>query len=223
MRDSLLPHLPLGGLFRELSQSVKAFIREEVQLAMSEMSEKISCYGRNATSVAVGGAVAYAGLIVFLGGVGILVGWAIGKTHLDPALANFIGLGVVGLLIVSIGATLVLKGLKAFSSSSLTPRRTIETIKHLKGNNAVELPQPVQIKKKTFPKPSPDELKANVLAREEHINATIGEIAYRASPARLKDRADARVRLHPYSWSAAALGSGLVASLLAVRKLTRKL
>lgn len=219
----MLPHLPFGGLFRELSQSVKALIREELKLATSEMSEKISCYGRNATSVAIGGAVAYAGLIVFLGGVGILVGWAIHKTHLDPALANFIGLGAVGLLIVLIGAVLVLKGLKAFSTSSLAPRRTIETIKYLKGSNAVERPQPIQIKKISTPKRSPDELKADVLAREEHINATIGEIAHRASPARLKDRADVRVRSHPYSWSVAALGSGLVASLLAARKLTRKL
>ncbi len=217
----MLPHLPLGGLFRELSQSVKALVREELQLATSEMSEKVSSYTRNATNVAIGGAVAYAGLIVLLGGVGILVGWAIHKTHLDPALANFIGLGGVGLLIVLIGAALILKGLKAFSTTSLAPRRTIETIKHLNGTDTLE-PQPVQIKRKTTPKHSPDELKANVLATEEHINATLGEIAYRASPARLKDRADADIRLHPYTWSVAALGSGLVASLLAVRRLTHR-
>lgn len=217
MRDSLLPRLPLSGLFRELSQSAKALIREELQLAKSEMSEKVSLYGRNATSVAIGGAVAYAGLIVLLGGVGILVGWAFHKTHLDPALANVIGLGGVGLAVVLVGAAMVLKGIKAFSTSSIAPRRTIETIKHLNGADATEQPKPVKIKRET-PKRSPDELKNEVLATEDHIGATLGEIAYRANPARLKDRANEDIRIHPYTWSVAALGSGLVTSLLLLRR-----
>jgi hypothetical protein len=183
------------------------------------MSEKISCYSRNATSVAVGGAVAYAGLIVLLGGVGILVGWAFRRAHLDPAVANFIGLGGVGLVVVLIGAVLVLKGLKAFSKDSLAPRRTIETIKHLTGADAIEQPKTVKSKREA-PKYSPDQLKAEVLATEEHIGATLGEIAYRTSPIRLKDRANADIRTHPYTWSVAALGSGMVASLLLLRRLS---
>jgi hypothetical protein len=221
MRDSMLPHLPFSGLFRELSQSIKAFVREELQLAKSEMAEKVSCYGRNATSVAIGGAVAYAGLIVLLGGVGILIGWAFHKTNLDPALANCIGLGLVGLVVVLVGAAMVLKGLKAFSTGSLAPKRTIATIKHLTGADALEQPEPVKIKREV-PKRSPEELKKNVLATGDHIGATLGEIAYRASPARLKDRADEDIRVHPYTWSVAALGSGLVTSLLLFRKLSHR-
>jgi hypothetical protein len=222
MRDSLLPHLPLGGLFRELSQSVKAFIREELQLAKSEMSEKVSCYGRNATSVAIGGAVAYAGLIVLLGGVGILVGWAFRHTHLDPALANVIGLGGVGLVVVLVGAALVLKGIKAFSSNSLAPQRTIETIKHLKVKDTIVQPKAIPITRATPANRPADELKEKVLATEDHIGATLGEIAYRTSPARLKDRTDADIRTHPYTWSLAALGGGLVTSLLVFRRLIHK-
>ena len=219
MKDSLLPHLPFSGLFRELSQSVKAFVREELQLAKSEISEKISCYGRNATSVAIGGAVAYAGLIVLLGGVGILVGWAFRQAHVDPVLAIFIGLGLVGLVVVLIGAALVLKGIKAFSTNSIAPRRTIETIKHLTVKDTIEEPRAIPILRGTTANRPADELKAKVLATEDHINATIGEIAYRASPGRLRDRADADIRTHPYTWSLAALGGGLVTSLLVIRRL----
>lgn len=219
MRDSLLPRLPLGGLFRELSDSAKALVREELQLAKSEVSEKVSIYSRNATSLAIGGAVAYAGLIVLLGGVGILIGWAFHKTRLDPALANVIGLGGVGLLVVLVGAAMVLKGIKAFSTNSIAPQRTIETIKHLKGADATEQLKPVKIKREVR---SPDELKREVLATEDHIGATLGEIAYRASPARLKNRANADIRTHPYTWSMAALGSGLVTSLLVIRRLSHR-
>lgn len=221
MRDSLLPHLPFSGLIRELSQSVKTFIREEIKLATSEISEKISSYGRNATSVAIGGAVAYAGLIVLLGGIGFLVGWAFSKAHLDPVLANAIGLGGVGLVVVLIGAVLVLKGIKALSTSSIAPRRTIETIKHLKVKDTIDEPRAIPITRRTSTNLPADELKAKVLATEDHIGATIGEIAYRTSPARLKNRADADIRTHPYTWGLAALGSGLVTSLLFLRKSRR--
>ncbi len=222
MNGSLLSYLPLSGLIRELSHSAKTFIREELQLAKSEMKEKVSCYGRNATSVAIGGAVAYAGFIVLLGGVGILVGWAFRKTDLDPALANVIGLGGVGLIVVLAGAAMILKGIKAFSNSSLAPERTIETIKHLNGTDAIEHAKPAKAKKDETPERSPDELKADVLATEDHIGATLGEIAYRTSPARLKHRANADIRAHPYTYSLAALGGGLVTSLLVIRKLSHK-
>lgn len=218
MRDSFLSYMPLPSLFRDLSRSVKTFVHEELELARTEMMEKVSCYGRNAASLAIGGAVAYAGLIVFLGGLGILVGWAIQKTNLNPALANFIGLGAVGLVVILVGAVMVLKGVKAFSTGSIAPQRTIATIKHLNGKDADGRPKP-KADTRHVPKRSPDELKAIVLATEEHIGATIDEIAYRASPARLKVRASTEIRARPYTWSLAALGGGLVTSLLLKRRL----
>jgi hypothetical protein len=219
MRDSFLAHLPLTGLFRDLSRSLKQFVREELELAKSELSEKVSCYGRNAASVAIGAAIAYAGLIVLLGGVGILVAWAVRKTNLDPALATVIGLGGIGLIVVLVGVVMVLKGLKAFSSGSLAPQRTIDTIKHLNGKDSIEHATHVmESKKEEVPKRSPDKLKEEVLATEEHIGATLDEIAYRASPVRLKRRADAGIHMHPYTWSLAALGGGLVTSMLVMRR-----
>src|SRR3954465_7853464 len=93
MRNSLFVGMPLSGLFRDLTRSVKLFVREELQLAKTEMSEKVSCYTHNATGAIIGGFVAYAGLIVLLGGLGILAGYAFQKMNLDPMLAYVIGLG----------------------------------------------------------------------------------------------------------------------------------
>ena len=40
------------GLVRELKEETQALIREEVALAKTEMSEKMSCYTKNGVSVA---------------------------------------------------------------------------------------------------------------------------------------------------------------------------
>lgn len=220
MSASVFFRRPLSGLLRDLSHSAKLLFREELELVKSEVSEKASRYGRHAAGIAVGGVVAYAGLVVLLGGVGILVGWAFKKTHLDPALANVIGLGGVGLVVVLVGAIMVLKGLKAFSKTSLAPERTLDTIKQLKGTVLTQQPRFERyVRKIEQPKRSPDELKAEVLATEKQIGTTLDEIAYRANPARIRRRADAHVRTNTYSWSLAALGGGLVTSVLLRRKL----
>ena len=76
----------------------KTFIKEEVQLAKTEISENISRMGRNAVGLVAGGFVAYAGLIVFLAGLGLLLGFAFEKLGLQPPLAAFIGFAIIGLL-----------------------------------------------------------------------------------------------------------------------------
>src|SRR5438045_6524939 len=111
---------------------------------------------------------------------------------LDPMLALVIGLGAVGLVVVLAGAAMVLKAVKAFSTGSLTPERTLETLKHLNGTDGVAHPVPKKEKKDQkheVPKRSAEDLKAEVLATEDHIGETLEEIAYRTSPARVKERA----------------------------------
>src|SRR5437667_3349010 len=91
------------GLIGDLKDETKTFVKEEIQLAKAEISEKISCMGRNAVSLAVGGFVAYAGLIIFLGGLGILLAFAFEKLGLDTALAGFIGFAIIGLVAAGVG------------------------------------------------------------------------------------------------------------------------
>jgi hypothetical protein len=217
MRNLLFAATPLKGLFHDLSGSVKVFIREEVELAKSEMSEKMSHYSHNAISLAIGAVVAYAGLIVFLGGIGVLAGFGFQKLNMDPMLASFVGLAAVGLIVIVIGAIMVLKAVKTFSNGSLAPKRTIDTLKHLRrGNGSEQLRQLGVIQKEQeqrSPKRSPDELKAHVMATEDHIGDTLQEIIDRASPAQLKERADKHFRAHPYSWVFGALGGGFISAL----------
>lgn len=219
MYNPLLSTVPLPRLFHALADEVKLFLREEAGLVKKEMTEKISCYSRNVLALAIGGFVAYAGLIVLLGGLGLFLSLAFKKMGLDPLLAQGTGLGAIGLFVILTGAAMILKGLKALSSSSLMPDRSIETIKHLKGEE--DSAHPRSTKKVEKPQQSAEELEQEVLATEDRIGETIEEIVYRTSPARAKDLAVKHIHSHPYTWSAFALGSGLVGSLLLGRKVGR--
>src|SRR3954470_19227954 len=101
------------GLVKDLSQQAKTFFKEEVHLAKAELSEKISSVAKDSVNIAIGGFVAYAGLIIFLGALGVLLGFAFQRLGLDPLMAEFIGLGIVGFLIIAVGALMLLSGLKA--------------------------------------------------------------------------------------------------------------
>jgi ElaB/YqjD/DUF883 family membrane-anchored ribosome-binding protein len=216
MHNPLLNEVPFPGLFRALSHNVKLFLQQEMELAKKEMTEKISCYTRNVLALAIGGFVAYAGLIVLLGGLGLLLSLAFQKMGLDPLPAECAGLGAIGLFVILTGAAMILKGMKAIASGSLAPERTIETIKHLTGDQKDVRAE--SRKKVEKPEQSPEELEKEVLATEDRIGETIEEIIYRASPARAKDLAVKNIHAHPYTWSAFALGSGLVGGVLLSRR-----
>src|SRR3954465_1290204 len=126
----------LFGLFGDLKDETKTFIREEVQLAKTEISEKISKMGRNAVSLVIGGFVAYAGVIVFLGGLGLLLAFAFEKLGLPSAMSGFLGLAIIGLLAAGVGYAFIAEAIKSFSSESMSPEKTIETLKDIKGHEA---------------------------------------------------------------------------------------
>src|SRR2546427_7964673 len=83
----------------------------------------------------MGGFVAYAGLLVFLGALDLLLAFVFERIGLQPMLAAFVGLGIIGFIVIAVGGVLVLKGIKAFKTESLAPKRTIQTIQHLKGDD----------------------------------------------------------------------------------------
>ena len=110
----------LGELFSELSQETTTLIRQEVNLAKTEMSQKASRVGKDVGFMAAGGAVAYAGLLAILAGVIAL---------LDLVIPLWLSALLVGLVVAAIGYFLVRKGLDALKQEDLAPRQTIESLK----------------------------------------------------------------------------------------------
>ena len=110
----------IGELFAELSQETATLVRQEVNLAKAEMSQKASVVGKNVGFLAAGGAVAYAGLLAIIAGIIALLGLLI---------PYWISALVIGLIVAGIGGFLVRKGLAALQQESFAPEETIETLK----------------------------------------------------------------------------------------------
>ena len=201
------------GLVRELKQETKLFIREEIQLAKSEMAEKLAGYGGDTARVAVGGFLGYAGLIVFLGALGALLAFGFNRLGLDPLLAGSVGLGIIGLAVIAVSVVLLMNGIKAIKKQSLTPARTIGALHHLKG----AAPEPVKIKdERTI-----DQVEASVVETEARMAETLDELAERVSLSHLRQRATTEVRSHPYRWGLIAASCGAAGSYMLKRKLSK--
>jgi hypothetical protein len=206
-------------LFKNLKEEVKTFLREEVHLAKAELSEKISRMGKDSVNIAIGGFVAYAGLIVFLGALGMLIAFAFQQMGIDPFLSSFIGLGAIGFTVIAVGAIMLLAGLKALKKESLTPERTIERLQRVKGTKHF-VDQP------TAPKPKKDErsskeIEASVVQTESRMAETLEELGDRLSMTHLRRQAKVEVQKHPYRWSLVAMGAGVCGSYFMKRKLVR--
>lgn len=110
----------LGELFSELVQETSTLVRQEVNLAKTEVSQKASRAGKHIGTLAAGGAVAYAGLLAILAGVIVL---------LDEVMPLWLSALLVGLVVAGVGYFLVRRGLDALKREDLSPQQTIETLK----------------------------------------------------------------------------------------------
>lgn len=109
----------LGELFSELSSEVTTLVKQEVQLAKTELSAKASKAGRNIGFLAAGGFIAYAGFIMLL-----VAFAAILALFMETWLATLI----VGLVVTGVGAILVKRGIDALRKMNPAPEKTIETL-----------------------------------------------------------------------------------------------
>jgi hypothetical protein len=110
----------LGELFAELARETSSLVRQEVELAKTEITQKASQVGKDAGMIGVGGAIAYAGFLVFLAALVLIAG------QFMPLWASAL---LVGLVVGAIGYFIIQKGRNDLKRADLTPRATIESLK----------------------------------------------------------------------------------------------
>lgn len=207
-------------LVKDLKHQAQTFIREEFQLAKTELTQKLTSVGKDAISIAIGGVLAYAGLIVFLGGLGVLLAWAFEKLGLSPYFSLFLGLGIMGFLVLGAGAAMALAGVAAVKKQALAPQRTLRTWQHLSGQpSASEEASATMIKIQPVDTRTPEQLEADIIKTEDDMAETLRRLQARVSVTNFKRQARAEVQRHPYRWSLAAAASGMAATYLVGRKL----
>jgi hypothetical protein len=111
----------LGELFSELTEELTTLVRQEAQLARTELTEKARDLGRNAGFIGAGGAVAYAGFLALVAALIVGLG-QLGVTWWLAAL-------IVGVVVAAIGYMLIQRGVSGFRRAELAPRRTTESLK----------------------------------------------------------------------------------------------
>lgn len=117
-------------LLKRLRDDSTMLIRDEVELAKTEMREKASVYSRNAISLVAGGLVAYSALVILLIGLGSLITEWLLEGGMDPAMAHFVGMAIVAIVVGIIGAVMISKALHKLRDEGLVPQRTVETLKN---------------------------------------------------------------------------------------------
>jgi hypothetical protein len=112
----------IAELFGQLSQDMTLLVRQEVQLARAEMSEKLSRLTANMVSVIAGGFVAYVGALALVAALILALNDLAGISPWVSAL-------IVGAVLAIAGYAMLRRGLGELKRVDLAPRRTVENIK----------------------------------------------------------------------------------------------
>lgn len=111
-----------GQLMGQLSEDMALLVRQEMQLAKTEINQKISRATRDVVSLATGGLVTWAGALALVAGIILVLTEVAGLPAWLAALAVGATLGITGFVMVRNGV----RGLKRIDP---TPERTVRTIK----------------------------------------------------------------------------------------------
>ncbi len=217
MKNLRHPEKSVLDLVTDLRDETKQLIRQEIELAKTEISEKAARFGRNAAWLAVGGFVAYAGLIVLLIGLGFLIGFGLQQLGLQPVLGNFLGAAIVGLATAGIGYLLLAKALKGLSQESLAPEKTLHTIRDLRGADT-ELERPAR-RRPAAAKPSSAEMESLIGSTQRMVKGTAAELRRRLTVRHLARQFVVQVKKHALLSGIVAAGTSLAGFCLVKRRL----
>ena len=110
----------IGDLFTELANETSTLVRQEIDLARVELTQKASDIGKNVAWLSVGGVVGLVGVLAVTAALILLL-----SKVMEPWLAAVL---VGGAFLIAAGVT-VMSALKALKETDLAPRQTVETLK----------------------------------------------------------------------------------------------
>jgi uncharacterized membrane protein YgdD (TMEM256/DUF423 family) len=114
---------PLAGLVAELWRESSTLLRNEAALAKVEFSEKVSDVGNGLASLAIGGAVLFAGLLFVLLAIVGGVAQVLPEEH-----ASWLAPLLVGGVVLMAGWLLLSAGRNKIKSESMKPSRMMRSV-----------------------------------------------------------------------------------------------
>jgi len=113
---------PLGQLFGRLTNDVSLLMRQELQLAKAELTEKAARARKDAVTVGTGGFVAYLGGLALMAAVILFLTQVVGIVAWLSAL-------LVGLACAGAGYVMLNRGIRDMRAIDPKPQRTVETMR----------------------------------------------------------------------------------------------
>jgi hypothetical protein len=111
----------LGQLFGDLSRQLGTLVRQEIDLAKTETTSRVTALGRDAAMIGAGAALGYAALLVGLIGIGFLLA--------ELGLETWLAFVAVAVIVGVVAAVLIQQGRARLEQADPVPRQTIETLK----------------------------------------------------------------------------------------------
>ena len=113
----------LGELFGDLAHQTSTLVRDEIQLARTEMTTKAVQAGRRVGLIGAGAVLAHVGVFAILAGIILALG---------EVMPFWLAALLVGVLVAGAGGALVQVGMTALKRMKLTPEETVQTLQENK-------------------------------------------------------------------------------------------
>lgn len=119
----------ITDLVKDLRDETINMVRQQIELAKTETSEKVSSFGNNAASISAGGAVLYAGFLFILAALTFLGYVALNALGLSPAVSLWLMPLITGAIVSIIGWVMISGSMKKIKRMSILPGKTANSIK----------------------------------------------------------------------------------------------
>jgi hypothetical protein len=128
----------LAKTIQDVSERASVLVREEIELAKAEVTEKVTKIGKGAAIAAAAGIFVLGALIMILFGLALLAYWAIPFPDNQPFWGYFTVAAVL-LLLAALAGYVAFRALKAGSPPA--PRMAIEEAKLIRDTVSAEHPE----------------------------------------------------------------------------------
>ena len=120
---------PISELLKNLRDETSQLVRQEIQLAKTEASEKAATLLRNMVAFLVGALVAYSALHFLLLAIASILAHLFWEMDIALTVSFFLGSLIVAVVVGIVSAVLVGKAKKSLEDFSITPERTVDSLK----------------------------------------------------------------------------------------------
>jgi hypothetical protein len=118
----------IGSLIRELSSDGGTLVRQEIELARTELGEKIDLLRHSLVRIGIGAAVLLAGILVLFTAVNRALTVVLAQ-FMSTEVAVWLSPLIIASVLFLVGWSFIRKGRRGIKTQGLAPKQTAESLK----------------------------------------------------------------------------------------------